>query len=199
MAAGTPERRRTGFRRWWRSLKAGGQVAALGVAATLIVGVFGALPTYLVLAADKPGPQTSTTPQGTPTTPPASPQTTAPATEPPVSRSPTPSPTASPSATPTPTLAKPSTPAPPPPVAFSFTSAGTVPNCSDVHGTGDSPPRGRTAVLFVRVPGHTRYYYEQPLRFDAARQTWRANRVVVGDQTSAGQRFELHAYAVSDS
>ncbi|WP_173060372.1 hypothetical protein [Phytohabitans houttuyneae] len=69
MAAGTPERRRTGFRRWWRSLKAGGQVAALGVAATLIVGVFGALPTYLVLAADKPGPQTSTTPQGTPTTP----------------------------------------------------------------------------------------------------------------------------------
>ncbi|GFJ81329.1 hypothetical protein Phou_055090 [Phytohabitans houttuyneae] len=84
-------------------------------------------------------------------------------------------------------------------MAFSFTSAGTVPNCSDVHGTGDSPPRGRTAVLFVRVPGHTRYYYEQPLRFDAARQTWRANRVVVGDQTSAGQRFELHAYAVSDS
>ena len=53
-------------------------------------------------------------------------------------------------------------------------------------------------MLFVRVAGHLDYYYEQPLHFDSTRHTWQANRVVIGDSTSAGQNFELHVYVVSD-
>ncbi|WP_434740633.1 hypothetical protein [Micromonospora sp. SH-82] len=52
-------------------------------------------------------------------------------------------------------------------------------------------------MVFVRVAGHSDYFYEQPLHFDPA-HTWQANRVVVGDSTSAGQKFELHVYVVSD-
>ncbi|GAB7048320.1 hypothetical protein JCM9534A_34460 [Catenuloplanes indicus JCM 9534] len=43
------------------------------------------------------------------------------------------------------------------------------------------------------------YFYEQPVRFAPDGRSWRANRVVIGDATSAGQRFELHLYLVSDT
>ncbi|MEU8376300.1 hypothetical protein AB0C22_24710 [Micromonospora sp. NPDC048894] len=81
---------------------------------------------------------------------------------------------------------------------FAITSATVVPNCSDVSGTGDEPAAGRTAVIFVRPAGVQGYFYEQPLHFPTP-HTWQANRVVVGDDRSPGQSFELHVYAVSDA
>ncbi|MEV4727399.1 hypothetical protein [Micromonospora humida] len=84
-----------------------------------------------------------------------------------------------------------------PTVRFAITVATVVPNCLDVFGTGDEPPAGRTAVLFVRPAGAS-YFYEQPLHFPTP-HSWQARRVVVGDQTSPGRRFELHVFLVSDA
>ncbi|WP_422752114.1 hypothetical protein [Micromonospora sp. WMMD708] len=189
------------MRRWWRTLKPAEQVVALGALVTLVVGVIAAVPAYLTAAKETPTgsgsaagstppPEPTTGPPGTPepTDPPPPPPTTtttAPATpsSPPPTR--TPPPTVAPTVTRTPT------------VRFAITSATVVPNCSDVFGTGDEPAAGRTAVLFVRPAGGT-YFYEQPLRFPTP-HSWRANRVVVGDGTSPGQRFELHVFLVSDA
>ncbi|WP_194821485.1 hypothetical protein [Micromonospora sp. S-DT3-3-22] len=187
------------MRRWWRTLKPAEQVVALGALVTLVVGVIAAVPAYLTAtretpagadsaASSTPPPEPTTGPRGTPepTDPPTTPPTTtAPATpsSPPPTR--TPPPTVAPTVTRT------------PPVRFAITSATVVPNCSDVFGTGDEPPAGRTAVLFVRPAGGS-YFYEQPLRFPTP-HTWRANRVVVGDDRSPGQRFELHVFVVSDA
>jgi VHL beta domain len=50
------------MRVWWRSLARGEQVALIGVGATILVGLLGAIPAYLVLFADNSdsAPTTST-------------------------------------------------------------------------------------------------------------------------------------------
>ncbi|WP_431885761.1 hypothetical protein [Micromonospora wenchangensis] len=186
------------MRRWWRTLKPAEQVVALGALVTLVVGVIAAVPAYLTAAKETPAGSDSaanSTPPPEPTTgPPGTPEPTDPPTPPATptaSTTPSPPPTRTPRPTVAPTVTR------TPTVRFAITSATVVPNCSDVFGTGDEPPAGRTAVLFVRPAGGS-YFYEQPLRFPTP-HNWRANRVVVGDERSPGQRFELHVFLVSDA
>ncbi|MFY1683357.1 hypothetical protein ACN265_17615 [Micromonospora sp. WMMD730] len=185
--------------RWWRTLKPAEQVAALSALVTLVVGVIAAVPAYLAATKETPAASESaagsTTPPEPTTGPPGTPEPTDP-----------PSPPATPTASTTPGSPPPTRTPPPtvaptvsrtPTVRFAITSATVVPNCSDVSGTGDEPPAGRTAVLFVRPAGGT-YFYEQPLRFPTP-HSWQANRVVVGDERSPGQRFELHVFLVGNA
>ncbi|MGX4655058.1 hypothetical protein ACWCHM_15280 [Micromonospora sp. SCSIO 07396] len=186
------------MRRWWRTLKPAEQVVALGALVTLVVGVIAAVPAYLTATKETPAGSDSaanSTPPSEPTTgPPGTPEPTDPPTPPPTptaSTTPSPPPTRTPRPTVAPTVTR------TPTVRFAITSATVVPNCSDVFGTGNEPPAGRTAVLFVRPAGGS-YFYEQPLHFPTP-HNWRAKRVVVGDERSPGQRFELHVFLVSDA
>ncbi|MGX4655748.1 hypothetical protein ACWCHM_18810 [Micromonospora sp. SCSIO 07396] len=169
-------------------MKPAEQVAALSVLVTLLVGVVAAVPAYR--SAGEKNQSGSEQPISHPPTP--TPTLSPPWTPSPSETPSSPPPTQTPASTTTP-------PAPPtPPVRFTIRMSKLVPNCSDVSGTGDEPGGGRMAVLFVRPAGTPNYFYEQPLHFDAAPHTWRANRVVVGDSTSVGKSFELHVYVVSD-
>ncbi|MBM7078847.1 hypothetical protein [Micromonospora humida] len=187
------------MRRWWRALKPAEQVGWLGLVVTLVTGVIAAVPAYLTVtketpavadsaASSTPPPDPTTRPPGTPEpteppTPPATPTASTTPSSPPPTR--TPPPTVAPTVTRTPL------------VRFAISVATVVPNCLDISGTGDEPPAGRTAVLFVRPAGAS-YFYEKPLHFPTP-HSCQARRVVVGDQTSPGRRFELHVFLVSNA
>ncbi|GAA1389585.1 hypothetical protein [Catellatospora chokoriensis] len=76
----------------------------------------------------------------------------------------------------------------PSPVAFTLTSAVSVPQCADITGYG-TKPQGREVGLFIQVPGDTKYYWEKVLKFDG--DSWRADRVVIGAPGDAGKEFNL--------
>ena len=59
------------MRRWWDSLGRGEQVAVIGVTVTLIVGLFGALPAYLVLFKAAPETPSNSPPAASPLPPPS--------------------------------------------------------------------------------------------------------------------------------
>lgn len=71
---------------------------------------------------------------------------------------------------------------------YQLTSAASVPQCSDVTGSG-ARPEGREVAMFVQVPGDTRYYWEKKLDFEGT--SWRVPRVVVGAPADSGKLFHL--------